>query len=62
MNDEPNPTSRAEILADFDRDTEKMRMNPPPETVCMNDDEVMEFADRVIQEVRRSRRSAGRVE
>lgn len=62
MNDEQNPTSRAEILADFDRTTEEMRRNPPPETIGMNDDEVMELADRMIHEVRRSRRSTGRVE
>lgn len=46
--------SREEILADFDRTTERLRRNPPPETLGMNDDEVMALADSVIQEVRRS--------
>lgn len=50
--------SRAEILADFDRETEEMERNPPPETVGMDDDEVMALADQVIQEVRRSSRRA----
>ena len=49
---------REEILADFDRTTEEMRRNPAPEVIGKNEDEVMDFADSVIRDVRRSSRSA----
>ncbi len=49
---------REEILADFDRTTEEMRRNPAPEAIGKSDEEIMDFADSVIREVRQSSRSA----
>ncbi len=46
--------SREEVLADFDRDTEALRRNPPSETVGMSDDEVMAWGDDVVRDVRRA--------
>lgn len=48
--------NRDEILAGFERTTQEMRRNPPPETAGMTDDEVMEWADNIVQEVRRTSR------
>ena len=48
--------SRDEILADFERTTQEMRRNPPAETAGMTDDEAMDWADQMVQEVRRSNR------
>lgn len=50
--------SREEILTGFDRTTQEMRRNPPPETVDKTDDEVIAWAGDVIRESRRSSRSA----
>lgn len=50
--------SCGDILADFDRTTQEMRRSPPPETATMNDDDAMDWADSMVQEVRRSSRSA----
>lgn len=49
--------TREEVLADFDRTTEEMRRNPPRETANMTDDEVMDWADNIVQEARRAHRS-----
>jgi len=46
--------NREEILAGFDRTTERMKADPPSETLGMNDDDVMALADSIIQEVRRA--------
>lgn len=50
--------SRDEILADFDRATEEMRRNPSPEAMGKTEDEIMEFADSIIREVRQASRAA----
>lgn len=49
--------SREEILAGFDRTTEELRRNPLPEVADMTDDELLEWADGIVQEVRRSSRA-----
>lgn len=45
-----------EILAGFDRTTEAMRRDPVPETADLSDDDAMNWANGVIQDVRRSSR------
>ncbi len=52
--------SHEEVLADFDRDTERLRRSPMPETADMTDDEVLAWGDDIVQEVRRSRKTNSR--
>ncbi len=49
--------NREEILAGFERTTEAMRSKAPRETASMTDDEVIEWADNVVQEVRQAHQS-----
>ena len=49
--------SRDEVLADFERTSEDMRRSPAPESLGKGDDEIMEFADEMIRDVRRASRA-----
>ncbi len=50
--------SRDEVLADFDRTTEALRIDPPQETANMTDDQILEWSDKMVKEVRRAARLA----
>ncbi|MBI4967749.1 MAG: hypothetical protein HZC25_06480 [Rhodospirillales bacterium] len=46
--------SREDVLAGFDDATETLRRNPPPEAVGRTDDAIADFADTVVQDIRRT--------